>query len=349
MPRREHPGHVGHRGGVHRLARRRVADAVGREGEQRVGVGRRRRRRSGRCPRACPRRRRPSRRCAPTRRRGRGRAGGRSPGSPACPTPPVDHPTTRYPMRSPSAPGLGRKPEAHVGDRRALDLVGARRSASGGAARPARSEPLRQRATEPARRGEHVGARARVRPTRRDALQQLGRVHLAHRALDDRRRAGVLQRRARAPSGGARRTSASRDRRARRGGRGSRVPVQCASSASRLRVAQPIHALPDRSPRSAPRELLPPLVDLPEHRAAVDGDLGEPDRRQRPAVRRRVARRPRSRAWPWGTGTSTGRGVRTRRVGARDGAAPVGLVRAGHEHLLAVEHEAGRRRASPRS
>src|SRR3954468_23264065 len=46
------------------------------------------------------------------------------------PTPPVDHPTTRYVIVPPgsvrrSGAGLGREAQAHVGDGRALDLVGA--------------------------------------------------------------------------------------------------------------------------------------------------------------------------------------------------------------------------------
>ena len=172
----------------------------------------------------------------------------------------------------------------------------------------------------------------------RDPLQQLGRRHLAHRRVDQRRLARVLARRARARRAASPtksrvrrdRPSASRTRRS--------VAAQLLSNASRFRVAHPSHAIPDRSPSSAAVSWRQPSPSVPSSVSAPTRARVETDGRQRPAVRRRhafdgdtgcreVDEEHREAAPPGRVG-----------IGAGDRRAPFGLVRAGHEHLLAVEH-----------
>ena len=325
------------------LARRRVADAVGLEREQRVGVVGR-----GDAHRVDP------------RQRARvdavlllavhphadelevGPAGDRR-GSPAVPTPPVDHPTTRYVIGAPFSSqvrGLGREAQADVGDRRALDLVGARRSTSGAAARPARRRTTRAAAAEPSGAVEHgvrperaradarCAAAARSPSTLLIAPSTSGRVRLRPAARAPARRAG-----SREPAGheiGERRRGA-RGRRYRAVRRG--VPGGCASPS-------PATPCPTRSPSSAPVSCRQPSSTLAEHRVAIQ------------AGARRSGWCRVSSGWRWrarghldpgvrrSRGTSTGRGGR---VDAGSVRAMVlhqsALVHAGGEHLLAVEHE----------
>ena len=103
------------------------------------------------------------------------------------------------------------------------------------------------------------------------------------------------------------------------------------------RPSEPRHAAAFGEQRAA--ELAPPVVELAEHGVTTDVRAVEPQRGERPPVRVSVAL----------DGDAGRRHVDEehreaalalrRRIGARDRAAPVGLVRAGDEHLLAVEHE----------
>ena len=298
-----------------RLARRRVADAVGREREQRVGVGGR-----GDAERVDARQRAGVdavllRAVHPHADQLEVGAPGDRRGSPACPTPPVDHPTTRYVMVPPQSVlrGLGRKAQAHVGDRRPLDLVGARRSASGGAARPSRRRTTRA-AVRRTSRARSSTAGAERAPRRRARCAAAARLRTP---CSSRPRRAVARRRpaARAPArpGGPRanhRVTRSRERVAEH--RGRAVPAQWSSSASRLRVAQPSHAAPRPLAEQRAGELAPALVDL--HRAPRRRPTAravEPDGRQRPAVGGGVTRRPRCRVSHVERGTSRGRGGRS--------------------------------------
>ncbi len=123
--------------------------------------------------------------------------------------------------------------------------------------------------------------------------------------------------------------------------RRSRVPADASSSASTLRVAQPSHATPERSPIRAPVSVRQPWSRSPSSASGPTRCVVEAHRAEIPAV---------GGAHPFG-GDAGGRhrehehrqalAAGRRRVGAGNGAAPVGLVRAGDQHLLAGEHEAG--------
>ncbi len=198
-------------------------------------------------------------------------------------------------------------------------------------------EPLGQRVAEPAGCGEHRRPERR-RADARDALQQLGCQDLAHGALDERWRPRVLQREhpldlsgRREPPGHEARERVAEHPVLRTGA----VVEECLEVARR--PAQPGRARPLAEQRAG--QLSPALADRTQHRVTLQPGAVEAHGAQGPAVGGGVARHLdagcRGIEQEHGEAVAAGR----RRIGAGDGDAPVGLVHAGGEHLLAVEHE----------
>ncbi len=209
-----------------------------------------------------------------------------------------------------SAPRLGRKAQADVARSSCVGSRWPRRSASGAAARPSRrrTTPAAARRTSPG--AVSASAPSAPAPTARDALQQLGGVHLAHRALDDRRHAGVLQREHALGLAQRARTSAS----TRSASATRSTAVVGARAVVEQRVAacgspSPSHAAPLRSPSSAPVSWRQPWSTSP---STASAPTTAPSNRTVDSVQRLAVAMPvdlDARACSCRRGTSRGRGV----------------------------------------
>ena len=205
------------------------------------------------------------------------------------PTPPVDHPTTRYVMSpSSSGPGLGRKAQAHVGDRRPLDLVGPDAQRRVEPFHHLVGEPLRQRTAEPARRGRARRRPSAVAPTRPMRCSSSVTHTLLSAPSTNGRGAGVLQREHALDPADGREPVRHQTARARRAAPDRQCP-RSARAAPRA-CASPSPTTRRRCVRasSAPLSCRHPLPTSPSTASSPTRTPSNRDRRQRPAVRSRV-------------------------------------------------------------